>query len=110
MTDRAPCLSSQFATLMAHLMANEEGYEAKVEKLKGAFHVFDQDGDGTISFFELRNIMINLGEQVQVEDIDDVIRKVRAAHRLASAAARHPGPHSLRPHALQPPLPQHLQG
>ena len=64
---------------MSHLMAREESYEARLEKLRGAFQVFDQDSDGTITFSELRNIMINLGEKVEVEDIDEVIHRVSPA-------------------------------
>ena len=51
---------------MSHLMAREESYEARLETLRGAFQVFDQDKNGTIAFSEMRNMMINLGEKVDV--------------------------------------------
>ena len=37
----------EFATLMAHMMAKEDSYEAKFQKLKGAFAVFDRNSDGS---------------------------------------------------------------
>ena len=77
---------------MSHLMAREESYDARLEKLKGAFHVFDRDSDGTITFAELRNIMINLGEKVEVEDIDEVIRRVSATPVLSQRPVAHPTP------------------
>ena len=37
-----------------------------------AFKIFDADGDGNISADELRQIMINLGQQLTEEEIDAV--------------------------------------
>ena len=57
---------------MAHKMADEKS-EAT---LKAAFSVFDTSGDGFISAEEMRRIMINVGEPVTLDDVEQVIRKV----------------------------------
>merc|ERR1712054_319190 len=44
--------------------------------LKAAFSVFDTSGDGFINAEEMRRIMINVGEPVTLEDVEQVIRKV----------------------------------
>ena len=56
---------------MAHKMADEKS-EAT---LKAAFSVFDTSGDGFISAEEMRRIMINVGEPVTLEDVEQVSRK-----------------------------------
>jgi len=63
---------AEFVTLMAHKMADEKS-EAT---LKAAFSVFDTSGDGFISAEEMRRIMINVGEPVTLDDVEQVIRKV----------------------------------
>ena len=63
---------AEFVTLMAHKMADEKS-EAT---LKAAFSVFDTSGDGYISAEEMRRIMINVGEPVTLDDVEQVIRKV----------------------------------
>jgi len=63
---------AEFVTLMAHKMADEKSEET----LRAAFSVFDTSGDGFISAEEMRRIMINVGEPVTLEDVEQVIRKV----------------------------------
>jgi len=63
---------AEFVTLMAHKMADEKSEET----LKAAFSVFDTSGDGFINAEEMRRIMINVGEPVTLEDVEQVIRKV----------------------------------
>ena len=63
---------AEFVTLMAHKMADEKSEET----LKAAFAVFDTSGDGFISAEEMRRIMINVGEPVTLDDVEQVIRKV----------------------------------
>ena len=46
----------------------------KKEKLWLSFRIFDKDGDGFISFDDLRNIMLNLGENLADEDINQMMR------------------------------------
>lgn len=48
---------AQFSTLMAHLMFSQDSKEAKCERLRAAFKIFDTDNNGTISTDEMRNIM-----------------------------------------------------
>lgn len=64
----------EFATLMAHMMAEHDGPAAKLERVRNAFAIFDADGSGTIDADELRRVMLNLGEPVSVEDVDELLR------------------------------------
>ena len=43
------------------------------EELKEAFKVFDKDGSGTISAAELRHVMLNLGEKLTDDEVDEMI-------------------------------------
>lgn len=45
------------------------------EELKEAFKVFDKDQNGYISASELRNVMMNLGEKLTDEEVDQMIRE-----------------------------------
>ncbi|XP_057783343.1 calmodulin-like protein 8 isoform X1 [Salvia miltiorrhiza] len=45
------------------------------EELKEAFKVFDKDQNGYISASELRHVMINLGEKLTDEEVDQMIRE-----------------------------------
>ncbi|XP_001359534.1 calmodulin-related protein 97A-like [Drosophila pseudoobscura] len=45
------------------------------EEMREAFKIFDRDLDGFISPAELRFVMINLGEKVSDEEIDEMIRE-----------------------------------
>ncbi|XP_034662746.1 calmodulin-related protein 97A-like [Drosophila subobscura] len=45
------------------------------EEMREAFKIFDRDLDGFISPAELRFVMINLGEKVTDEEIDEMIRE-----------------------------------
>ena len=46
------------------------------ETLKAAFSVFDTSGDGFINAVEMQRVMLNVGEPVTLEDVEQVIRKV----------------------------------
>ncbi|XP_078437444.1 uncharacterized protein LOC144708023 [Wolffia australiana] len=45
------------------------------DELTEAFKVFDRDQNGYISADELRNVMINLGENMSDEEVDQMIRE-----------------------------------
>ncbi|CAL5416233.1 unnamed protein product [Camellia sinensis] len=45
------------------------------EELKEAFKVFDKDQNGYISANELRHVMINLGEKLTDEEVDQMIKE-----------------------------------
>ena len=45
------------------------------EEMREAFKVFDKDGDGFISAAELRYAMINLGEKLTDEEVDEMVRE-----------------------------------
>ncbi|KAK9018164.1 hypothetical protein V6N11_001145 [Hibiscus sabdariffa] len=52
-----------------------EDFEKVVDELKEAFKVFDRDQDGFISANELRQVMINLGERITMEEAEQMIRE-----------------------------------
>ncbi|GAV57538.1 EF_hand_5 domain-containing protein [Cephalotus follicularis] len=61
----------EFLNLMAK---NLKETDAEVE-LKEAFKVFDKDQNGYISASELRHVMINLGEKLSDEEVEQMIRE-----------------------------------
>ena len=63
---------AEFVALIAH---RNQGQQTS-ETLKAAFSVFDTSGDGFINAVEMQRIMLNVGEPVTLEDVEQVIRKV----------------------------------
>ncbi|KAF6173399.1 hypothetical protein GIB67_027094 [Kingdonia uniflora] len=61
----------EFLNLMAKKMKETDAEE----ELKEAFKVFDKDQNGYISAPELRHVMINLGEKLSDEEVDQMIRE-----------------------------------
>lgn len=45
------------------------------EEIRDAFRIFDKDGNGLISAHELRQIMMNLGEKLTDEELDEMMRE-----------------------------------
>ena len=90
----------EFVTLIAHKMKDDDG-ALKEEKLKQAFRVFDTDNSGFIDAAEMRRMMINLGENISMSQVNEILAhfddngdgqispdEVRAAHpRPPSALA-----------------------
>ncbi|KAG5223575.1 hypothetical protein OIU76_014095 [Salix suchowensis] len=62
---------SEFLTLMAKKTKETDAEE----ELKEAFKVFDKDQNGYISATELRHVMINLGEKLTDEEVDQMINE-----------------------------------
>ena len=60
----------EFCTLMAHKMGDTNPDKT----LRQAFQVFDNDGSGTISATEIKDVMREMGEQVEEEDMDDLMK------------------------------------
>ncbi|XP_074590154.1 calmodulin-1-like [Curcuma longa] len=58
-----------------NLMAKKVKETNVEEELKEAFKVFDKDQNGFISASELRNGMINLGEKLSDEEVEQMIRE-----------------------------------
>ncbi|KAF5206380.1 Calmodulin-related protein [Thalictrum thalictroides] len=61
----------EFLNLMAKKMKETDADE----ELKEAFKVFDKDQNGYISATELRHVMINLGEKLTDEEVEQMIRE-----------------------------------
>ncbi len=60
---------NEFLTLMA-MKGQDQDIE---EELLEAFKIFDRDGNGSISAAELRYAMMNLGEKLTDEEVNDMI-------------------------------------
>ncbi|KAG8805834.1 hypothetical protein FRC17_005306, partial [Serendipita sp. 399] len=61
----------EFLTMMARKMKDTDSEE----EIKEAFKVFDKDGNGFISSAELRHVMLNLGEKLSDNEVDEMIRE-----------------------------------
>ena len=61
----------ELLSLMARKMKDTDTEEELVE----AFKVFDRDGNGFTSATELRHVMMNLGEKLTDEEVDEMIRE-----------------------------------
>ena len=61
----------EFLILMAKKMKDSDSAEELLE----AFKVFDTNNDGLISAAELRAVMNNVGEELDDEEIDEMIRE-----------------------------------
>ncbi|XP_060552106.1 calmodulin-beta-like [Ruditapes philippinarum] len=62
----------EFCEMMEKKMAEETDPE---QEMREAFAVFDKDGSGTISADELRQVMLNMGEKMTPEEVNDMIRE-----------------------------------
>ncbi|CAB4285622.1 unnamed protein product [Prunus armeniaca] len=58
-----------------HLMERKIKENEADAELREAFKVFDKDQDGYISPNELRHVMINLGERLTDEEVEQMIRE-----------------------------------
>lgn len=62
---------NEFLFMMSKKMKESD----REEELREAFRVFDRDGDGYISSAELSHVMINLGEKLTEDDVEDMIKE-----------------------------------
>ena len=62
-----------FLNIVASREFDDEDHEGA---LKEAFRMFDRDGNGYIDAEELRICMINLGEKLSLEEVEEMIREV----------------------------------
>jgi len=53
---------------------NERDQEAE---LRDAFRLFDRDNSGYITINELKQVMLNMGEKLNQEELEDMMREVR---------------------------------
>ncbi|KAF8008140.1 hypothetical protein BT93_K1970 [Corymbia citriodora subsp. variegata] len=63
----------EFAKLLGSMTNDIKEATDEEEELKEAFKVFDKDQDGYISPSELRHVMINLGEKLTEEEVQQMI-------------------------------------
>eukprot|EP01083_Nonionella_stella_P059611 155962_1 len=61
----------EFLTLMARKFQNSD----LEEELMEAYRVFDKDGNGFISAYELRHVLTNLGEKLTDDEVYEMIRE-----------------------------------
>ncbi|XP_067126699.1 uncharacterized protein [Centruroides vittatus] len=61
----------EFLSLMAKNLKNIECEDEIIE----AFRVFDKDGNGIIKADELRDAMLNLGEKLTPDEVEEMIRE-----------------------------------
>ena len=47
-----------------------------VDNLTEAFRIFDKDGNGYVDAKEIRHVMVNLGERLSDDEMDEMIREV----------------------------------
>lgn len=53
----------------------QRNHMSKEEELKQAFKLFDTNNDNYISAEELKKVMVNLGENLTMEEIEEMIRE-----------------------------------
>lgn len=61
----------EFLQLMARKFV-EHDLQADVRQ---AFRMFDRDGSGTVNAQELRHVMMNFGEKLPEDEVDDMMRE-----------------------------------
>ena len=61
----------EFLGLMARKMRDNDSEEELIE----AFKVFDRDGNGLISNVELQHVMTSLGENITMDEVDEMIKE-----------------------------------
>ncbi|XP_077987619.1 neo-calmodulin-like [Glandiceps talaboti] len=57
------------------MMVKKRSHSDPETDLREAFKVFDRDGNGYISASELRYVMMNLGEKLSDDEVDEMIRE-----------------------------------
>ena len=57
------------------MMSKRENDVETDDDLLEAFRVFDRDGDGHISTTELRMVMLNIGEKMSEEEVENMIKE-----------------------------------
>ena len=57
---------------MAHKMHDEKSDET----LRAAFQVFDTSGDGVVNSEEMRRIMLNIGEEASLHDVERAVAQL----------------------------------
>ena len=63
-----------FCKMMSTLLSATPDSE---EEIIECFKVFDQEGKGTMSVPELKNVMCSLGEKMTDEEVDDMVSDVK---------------------------------
>jgi calmodulin len=66
---------NEFVAMMVRQMKSPQDDEIE---LKESFRVFDKNGDGYITANELRQVMLNLGEKLTDDEVDEMIREADA--------------------------------
>merc|ERR1712216_90380 len=62
----------EFLLAMQSKIQDAEGEEI----IKDAFRMFDEDNSGSLDYDEIRNILSNMGEKMNSEEIEELIKTV----------------------------------
>eukprot|EP01056_Protomagalhaensia_sp_Gyna25_P002816 Protomagalhaensia_sp_Gyna_25__2815@NODE_262_length_4139_cov_252_860488_g203_i0_p3_GENE_NODE_262_length_4139_cov_252_860488_g203_i0NODE_262_length_4139_cov_252_860488_g203_i0_p3_ORF_typecomplete_len154_score45_84EFhand_7/PF13499_6/3_8e22EFhand_7/PF13499_6/2_5e13EFhand_6/PF13405_6/3_3e11EFhand_6/PF13405_6/0_00055EFhand_6/PF13405_6/6_3e10EFhand_1/PF00036_32/4_1e09EFhand_1/PF00036_32/1_8e08EFhand_1/PF00036_32/1_1e08EFhand_1/PF00036_32/8_9e02EFhand_8/PF13833_6/0_00023EFhand_8/PF13833_6/1e15EFhand_8/P len=65
---------TEFLSVMAKTVKESD----HAEELLAAFRVFDRDGDGFISGTELREVMSALGEKLEDDELEEMLREAKS--------------------------------
>jgi calmodulin len=57
------------------MMVRKMSHNDNEDELKEAFRVFDKDGDGFISYPELKIVLKSLGEKLTDEEINSMVKE-----------------------------------
>jgi len=63
----------EFVVLVAHKMKNDNDAAKNADAIKTAFKMFDHNDSGSIDAHEMRRVMINLGEPMKLNEVDEVL-------------------------------------
>eukprot|EP01057_Protomagalhaensia_wolfi_P001248 Protomagalhaensia_wolfi_Nauph_80__1247@NODE_1736_length_1371_cov_205_636637_g1351_i0_p1_GENE_NODE_1736_length_1371_cov_205_636637_g1351_i0NODE_1736_length_1371_cov_205_636637_g1351_i0_p1_ORF_typecomplete_len154_score37_38EFhand_7/PF13499_6/3_8e22EFhand_7/PF13499_6/1_1e13EFhand_6/PF13405_6/3_3e11EFhand_6/PF13405_6/0_00055EFhand_6/PF13405_6/4_3e10EFhand_6/PF13405_6/1_9e02EFhand_8/PF13833_6/0_00028EFhand_8/PF13833_6/9_7e16EFhand_8/PF13833_6/0_00046EFhand_8/PF13833_6/8_4e06EFhand_1/PF00036_32/4_1e09 len=66
---------TEFLSVMAKTVKESD----HAEELLAAFRVFDRDGDGFISGTELREVMSALGEKLEDDELEEMLREAKSS-------------------------------
>ena len=61
----------EFLGIMVRKMRESDSEEELIE----VFKIFDKDGNGLISSDELLNVLVTLGENITIEEVEDLIKE-----------------------------------
>ena len=68
--------SIKFSDFLAIVANSSNGKGSDGESLREAFRVFDKEGNGLMPATQLRYILVNLGEKLNEEEVDEIFQEI----------------------------------